>query len=126
MTQKSKEILAWLKESLINTDLEPICDTLEECAEWRKKADAAIDLLDKVAEMEVYATRGGYIKDCRGNICKDGDKVMYCLNCNSEPTFAKLYWNKDGDFLVQSFEEGKNPYYLWEISDWYKAEETKA
>ena len=72
-------------------------------------------------EVEVYATRGGYIKDSKGNICKDGDKVYYKLNGGFEPELAKLYWNAEGDFLVQSFKEGENPYYLLEISEWYKA-----
>ena len=120
MTEKSKETIEWIKWLIQKYDAKNKDDN------WGlMHSKLAYELLDKIAEVEVYATRGGYIKDCQGIICKDGDKVLYKLNTDSKPELAKLYWNAEGDFLVQSFREGENPYYLWEIAEWQKAVDYK-
>ena len=67
-----------------------------------------------------FLLRGGMVKDSKGYFAKDGDKVEYCVASNVPMSNGRLYWNDEGSFLIQDTDdEDANPYYLWEIVEWY-------
>ena len=74
----------------------------------------------KDEQLGEFLLRGGMVKDSKGYFAKDGDKVEYCVASNVPMSNGRLYWNDEGSFLIQDTDdEDANPYYLWEIVEWY-------
>ena len=63
MKKETEKMLEWMREVIERYDCE--------------NANAAIDFINKLPDIEAKLCKGGYIQDCNGDIICHGDNVIY-------------------------------------------------
>lgn len=105
MTEKSKELVDWIKDRIL--DVERSCqfmvddDVKDKYISMMSKCDEAIKFLDSLPEIESRLCKGGYIQDDNGTPCCDGDMVRFVTNSDYEG-YGYLKWNRNEKrFLIE-------------------------
>lgn len=90
MKQETRELIDWIKIQLNN----PLNAADFKYISNLEKIDKAISFLDSLPEIESHLCRGGYIQDCAGGICYDGDLICI-LTKDFERVQCVLEWDSE-------------------------------
>lgn len=120
MTKESTDLINWIQFRILYLQNSYKGSSDDDKYDFNKQCTKAIELLEKVKEVELQLKLGGFIQDPYKNICKNGDEVLFRESADGIYEKGKLRWNpSEGAFLIDP-EEGIGNY-LWEIADWHKA-----
>ena len=89
MHEESKKTIDWIKKVLKDGETR---HSIEE-SDYEANEQSAINLLDKIENLEKYLQHGGLIQDCAGAWCKVGDHItVYKEDDNYD---GILEWNRE-------------------------------
>ena len=92
MKQETKELLEWI-EKQINLAGTIVTDVSQPY--WQEDCKKALEFLYSLPEIESKLCRGGYIQDCNGIPCCDGDTILIHDDPEKEKDYSKgmLCWS---------------------------------
>jgi hypothetical protein len=105
MKQETKEIIDWIKKQ-INLAKENCIDIAWNGKHEYYNADyeKAMEFLDSLPQIESRLCQGGYIQDCNGTPCCNGDEVVFTYWDDNVTNIPKkkdvLRWSPYHQFII--------------------------
>ena len=89
MTEETKKTIDWIKKVLKDGETR---HSIEE-SDYEANEQSAINLLDKIENLEKYLQLGGLIQDVNKKWCKHGDHIL--VKNGEEYKEAVIKWDSD-------------------------------
>ena len=117
MKEETKKTLDWIKKVIKDGETR---HSIEE-SDYEANEQSAINLLDKIENLEKYLQLGGLIQDVNKKWCKHGDHIL--VKNGEEYKVSVIEWRPDENGFFYHLKDNETLYFLTKDIVFYKIED---